>query len=65
MVSALLQSLLQWPPRRVAADSGNGMSLGPSLSGWRDLNSRPLDPQIGPPQLSSVNHLSLVSIVDR
>ena len=35
------------------------------LSGWRDLNSRPLDPQIGPPWLSSVNHLSLVSMVDR
>jgi hypothetical protein len=34
-------------------------------SGWRDLNSRPLDPQIGPPRLSSVNHLSLVSKVDR
>jgi hypothetical protein len=24
-------------------------SLGQTLSGWRDLNSRPLDPQIGPP----------------
>jgi hypothetical protein len=35
------------------------------LSGWRDLNSRPLDPQIGPPRLSSVNHLSLVSMIDR
>ena len=23
----------------------NGMSLGEILSGWRDLNSRPLDPQ--------------------
>ena len=34
-------------------------------SGWRDLNSRPLDPQIGPLWVSSVNHLSLVSIVDR
>jgi hypothetical protein len=29
-------------------------------SGWRDLNSRPLGPQIGP--WSSVNHLSLISI---
>jgi hypothetical protein len=29
-------------------------------SGWRDLNSRPLDLQIGP--WSSVNHLSLISI---
>jgi hypothetical protein len=35
------------------------------LSGWRDLNSRPLDPQIGPPRLSSPNYLSLVSMVDR
>jgi hypothetical protein len=34
------------------------------LSGWGDLNSRPLDPKIGPPQLSSVNHLSLVSMLD-
>jgi hypothetical protein len=34
-------------------------------SGWRDLNSRPLDPQIGPRLLSCVNNLSLVSIVDR
>jgi len=34
-------------------------------SGWRDLNSRPLDPQIGPMRLSSVNHLSLVSMFDR
>jgi hypothetical protein len=34
-------------------------------SGWRDLNSRPLDPQIGPLRLSSVNHLSLVSKIDR
>jgi hypothetical protein len=40
-------------------------SLGQTVSGWRDLNSRPLDPQIGPPRLSSVNHLSLVSMVDR
>ena len=32
-------------------------------SGWRDLNSRPLDPQIGPPRLSSVNQLPLVSMV--
>jgi hypothetical protein len=43
----------------------NGPSLGTSRSGWRDLNSRPLDPQIGPLRLSSVNHLSLVSMVDR
>ena len=42
----------------------NGPSLGTSRSGWRDLNSRPLDPQIGPLRLSSVNHLSLVSMVD-
>ena len=35
------------------------------LSGWRDLNSQPLDPQIGPPRLSNVNPLSLVSMVDR
>jgi hypothetical protein len=34
-------------------------------SGWRDLNSRPLDPQIGLPLFWSVNNLSLVSIVDR
>jgi hypothetical protein len=33
----------------------NDMSLGEILAGWRDLNSRPLDPQIGPPRLSSVN----------
>jgi hypothetical protein len=42
-----------------AADKGK------PWSGWRDLNSRPFDPQIGPRRLSSVNHLSLVSIVDR
>ena len=35
------------------------------LSGWRDLNSRPLDPQIGCSWLSRADHLSLVSIVDR
>jgi hypothetical protein len=27
---------------------GRLLSLGEILSGWRDLNSRPLDPQIGP-----------------
>jgi hypothetical protein len=32
---------------------------------WRDLSSRPLDPQIGPRLLSCVNHISPVSIVDR
>jgi hypothetical protein len=36
-----------------------------TLSGWRDLNSRPLDPQIGLQRLSSVNHCSLASTVDR
>jgi hypothetical protein len=35
------------------------------LLGWRDLNSRPLDPQIGRPRLSRLNHSSLVSMVDR
>jgi hypothetical protein len=35
------------------------------LSGWPDLNRRPLDPQIGPLRVSSVNHLSLVSMADR
>jgi hypothetical protein len=44
---------------------GNVLSLGALLSGWRDLNSRPLDPQIGPRLLSCVNHISPVSIVDR
>ena len=34
-------------------------------SGWQDLNSRPFDPQIGPLRVSSVNHYSLVSMVDR
>ena len=34
-------------------------------SGWRDLNTRPLDPQIGLSRLSRVNHLSLVSMVNR
>jgi hypothetical protein len=43
----------------------NGMSLGEILSGWRDLNSRPLDPQIGPLRMSSVNHCSLMTMVDR
>jgi hypothetical protein len=43
----------------------NPLPLGQTLSGWRDLNSRPLDPQIGTPRLSSVNDLSLVSVVDR
>jgi hypothetical protein len=43
----------------------NPLLLGQTLSGWRDLNSRPLDPQIGPPRLSSVNELSLVSMLDR
>jgi hypothetical protein len=35
------------------------------LSGWSDLNRRPLDPQIGPPRFSSVNHCSLASTIDR
>jgi hypothetical protein len=43
----------------------NMASTGVLLSGWRDLNSRPLDPQIGSPRLSSVNHCSLASTVDR
>jgi hypothetical protein len=34
-------------------------------SGWRDLNSRPLDPQVGPFRSLSVRDLSLVSVVDR
>jgi hypothetical protein len=46
-------------------DHAKRPSLGQILSGWRDLNSRPLDPQIGRPRLSSLNHLSLVSMVDR
>ena len=33
--------------------------------GLANLNSRPLDPQNGCPWLSSLNHLSLVSVVDR
>jgi hypothetical protein len=45
--------------------SENAVDKAIYLSGWPDLNRRPLDPQIGPPQLSSVNHISLVSIVDR
>jgi hypothetical protein len=53
------------PNRDPADQTRNMLSLGRLLSGWRDLNSRPLDPQIGPPRLSSVNHLSLVSMVDR
>jgi hypothetical protein len=44
---------------------GKLLPLGALLSGWRDLNSRPLDPQIGCRWLSRLNHLSLVSIVDR
>jgi hypothetical protein len=35
------------------------------LSGWRDLNSRPLDPQIGQQRSLSVNDISLVSMVER
>jgi hypothetical protein len=34
-------------------------------SGWRDLNSRPLDPQIGPLRSLSVNDLSVISVVER
>ena len=52
-------------PLRIAAVGRKRLSLGLSWSGWRDLNPRPLDPQIGPPRLSSVNELSLVSMVDR
>ena len=37
----------------------------PNVPGWRDLNSRPLDPKIGCPWLSSLNHLSLLSMVNR
>ena len=37
----------------------NPVLLGTLMSGWRDLNSRPLVPQIGLPWLSRVNHLSL------
>lgn len=47
------------------ARCGNGLSLGQTQSDWQDLNSRPLDPLIGPPQISGVNYLSLVSMVDR
>src|SRR5215217_1102084 len=43
------------PPRTVRPSTGWREAY---LSGWRDLNSRPLDPQIGPPPLTSVNHLS-------
>jgi hypothetical protein len=36
-------------------DHTKGLPLGEILSGWRDLNSRPLDPQIGGPlQLSGL-----------
>jgi hypothetical protein len=42
----------------------NALLLGVLLSGWRDLNSRPLDPQIGPCRSLSANDLSLGSIVD-
>ena len=45
--------------------TGSLVNKGYLSSGWRDLNSRPLDPQIGRPWLSSLNHLSLVSMVDR
>jgi hypothetical protein len=45
--------------------TGHGSDEDEYLSGWRDLNSRPLDPQIGPPRLSSVNYCSLASVVDR
>jgi predicted nucleic acid-binding Zn ribbon protein len=41
------------------------VSLGQILSGWRDLNSRPLDPQMRPLRVSSANHSSLVTMVNR
>jgi hypothetical protein len=40
----LLQSLLQWNPRGLLL-TAERHALGEILSGWRDLNSRPLDPQ--------------------
>jgi hypothetical protein len=44
----------------------NWIGWRPSVwSGWRDLNSRPLDPQIGPCRSLSVSDLSLMSVVDR
>jgi hypothetical protein len=49
----------------LAASGQNASDKAKHWSGWRDLNSRPLDPQIGPPPLTSVNHLSQVSMVDR
>ena len=51
-------------PSRASSNIG-GLTRQFTQSGWRDLNSRPLDPQIGPPRLSSVNHCLLVSMVDR
>ena len=36
---------------------GNALSLGALRSGWRDLNSRPLDPQIGGPVVSCAPEL--------
>jgi hypothetical protein len=49
----LLQSLLQGNPRGLVLQP-NGISLGEILSGWRDLNSRPLDLPPGWPS-SGVN----------
>jgi hypothetical protein len=54
--------MARWPDERGSDPAGQFAIV---LSGWRDLNLRPLDLQIGPPRLSSVNHLSLVSMVDR
>ena len=49
----------------LAASGQNASDKAEYLSGWRDLNSRPLDPHIGLPRVSSVNYFSLASMVDR
>jgi hypothetical protein len=65
MVSSVTAVVTAVQRLRNFPQSENLPSLGALLAGWRDLNSRPLDPQIGPPQISGVNYLSLVSMVDR
>jgi hypothetical protein len=62
LVASRLATVGRFDPR---GGDRNHLPLGQIWSGWRDLNSRPLDPRIGRLCSSSLNHFSLVSVVDR
>jgi hypothetical protein len=53
------------PPIRPNRPGAKRSLIRPNPVGLARLNSRPLDPQIGPLRLSSMFHCSLVTMVDR